>query len=214
MITRKWNRPQSVFMRTSLRYVDYEGAIRAGKTTPLVWKIINYGIEHPGIMMALFRWTQDALDMQLKAKFYEECPRELLGPGPRPRKGTDLKTGWNAKGEFQEFTNGSLVYMRSLKSSDDASRYVKFAGLTLAVIGIDQPEELPLDIYSALKGRLSQAGYPQQMLLTPNPPAPNHWLADEFPTDGKPVPEGHLYLCTTMYDNREFLGDKYALRVD
>ena len=36
--------------------------MRAGKTTPLVWKLINYAIEYPGIAMMLTRWTQDALD--------------------------------------------------------------------------------------------------------------------------------------------------------
>lgn len=181
------------------RYVDYEGAIRAGKTTPLIWKIINYAVEFPGIKMMLCRWTGDALDMQLKPKFYEECPKELLG-------------AWNAKEEYQNFTNGSLVYLRSLKSSDDAARYAKFAGLTLAVIGVDQPEELPEDIYHALKGRLSQPGFPQQMLLTPNPPAPNHWLADEFPEDNH-IP-GHLYLNTSVYDNREILGENYIRELE
>jgi hypothetical protein len=194
--------PQGIFMRADWqkhRFVDLEGAIRSGKSTPLVWRIIDYAITYPGIKMMLSRWTGDALEMQLKPKFYEECPREILG-------------NWNAKQEYQEFTNGSLVYMRSLKSADDAARYSKFAGLTLGVVGVDQPEELPADIYHALKGRLSQPGYPQQMLLTPNPPAPNHWLADEFPEDNHI--EGHLYICTSVYDNREHIGDNYIRELE
>lgn len=199
VIIRKWNRPQTVFLKSRTRLLDFEGAIRAGKTTPLIWKIINYAIEFPGIKMLLARWTGDALDMQLKPKFYEECPRELLGK-------------WNAKEEYQEFTNKSLVYLRSLKSSDDVARYTKFAGLTLAVIGIDQPEELPEDIYHALKGRLSQPGFPQQMLLTPNPPGIHHWLAKEFPEDNSI--QGHEYLSTAVYDNRGILGDEYIRELE
>jgi hypothetical protein len=149
--------------------------------------------------MLLCRWTGDALDMQLKPKFYEECPKELLGK-------------WNAKEEYQEFTNGSIVYLRSLKSSDDSARYSKFAGLTLAVIGVDQVEEVPYDIYHALKGRLSQPGFPQQIVVTPNPPAPNHWIVDEFPEDNKI--EGHLYINTSVYDNREILGDNYIAELE
>jgi hypothetical protein len=199
LIVRKWNRPQTVFLKATARNVDFEGAFRAGKTTPLIWKIINYAIEYPGIKMMLSRWTGDSLDMQLKPKFYEECPPELLGK-------------WNAKEEYQAFTNGALVYMRSLKSSDDSVRYSKFAGLTLAVIGIDQAEEVPYDIYHALKGRLSQPGFPQQICVTPNPPAPNHWLVDEFPEDNKI--EGHLYINTAVYDNRAILGDNYITELE
>lgn len=182
------------------RFVNLEGAIRSGKSTPLIWKIIDYAVNYPGIKMMLSRWTGDALEMQLKPKFYEECPREILG-GP-----------FNSKQEYQEFANGSLVYLRSLKSADDSARYAKFAGLTLGVIGVDQPEELPADIYHALKGRLSQPGMPQQMLLTPNPPAPNHWLADEFPEDNHI--DGHLYICTSVYDNREHIGDQYIKELE
>jgi hypothetical protein len=194
VIVRKWSRAQGLFMTATERFVDFEGAIRAGKTTPLIWKMINYCVEYPGIHCMLARWTGDALDAQLKPKFYEECPRELL-----------LK--WNAREEFQEFTNGSRIYIRSLKSADDTARYAKFAGLTLAVIGIDQPEELPADVYFALKGRLSQPGFPQQLLLTPNPPGSDHWLVDEFPEENNL--KNHLYLHTSVYDNRDVLGDEY-----
>ena len=49
VIVRHWNRPQSEFMRAKERYVDFEGAIRSGKTTPLIWKMLNYAVEYPGI---------------------------------------------------------------------------------------------------------------------------------------------------------------------
>ncbi|MCR4339549.1 MAG: hypothetical protein NUW01_06645 [Gemmatimonadaceae bacterium] len=149
--------------------------------------------------MLLARWTQDALDAQLRPKFYEECPPELLGK-------------WNAKEEYQSFTNGSILYMRALKTSDDAARFSKIAGLTLAVIGVDQPEEVPEDVYAALKARLSQPGYPQQMLLTPNPPNVLHWLCDEFPEDNHI--DGHRYILTSVYDNRHIVGDNYIAELE
>jgi len=206
VIRRRWNRPQSEFLVATERFVDFEGAIRAGKTTPLIWKILKYCLDYPGIQCLLTRWTSDALEVQLKSKFYEECPRALLGRGPQPDPQTGA-TGWNPKQEYQEFTNGSRAYLRSLKSSDDTARYAKAAGLTLAVIGIDQAEEVPFDVYAYLKGRLSQAGFPQQMLLTPNPPGSDHWLTKEFPEEN--TIRNHRYLHTSMYDNREILGDEY-----
>jgi hypothetical protein len=137
--------------------------------------------------------------MQLRPKFYEECPPELLAK-------------WNAREEYHEFTNSSLLYLRSLKTSDDSARYAKFAGLTLGVVGVDQPEELPPDVFTALKARLSQVGFPHQMLLTPNPPAPNHWLAQEFP-DGGDLPN-HRYIRTSIYDNRAIIGEEYIAELE
>lgn len=201
VIRKTWNVPQSEFMRITpeqARYVDFEGAVRAGKSTPLIWKLIEYAMNYPGIQMMLCRWTDDALK-QLVALFYAECPKELLGD-------------WNSKDECQPFTNGSLLFIRSLKTSDDNARYVKFSGLTLAVIALDQPEEVPVDVYEALKARLSQPGYPQQLLLTPNPPAPNHWLTLEFPEDN--TRPGYKMIHTTVYDNRRILGEQYILALE
>lgn len=211
VIALEWNRPQGVFIRATQRYVDLEGAVRSGKTTALVWKVIFYGLQHPGIHCMLSRWTDDALKAQLKPRFYELCPKEFLGPGPNPERGTG-ENGWNADAQYQEFKNGSRVYLRGLKSSDEGMRYGKFAGLTLAVIGVDQPEEVPKDVYAALLARLSQRGFPQQMLLTPNPPGHDHWLADpespfSFP-EGNTKPD-HLYLTTEVYDNEKWLGKEY-----
>jgi len=134
VIERLWNRPQSEFMKATERFICFEGAVRSGKSTPLVWKLINYAIEHPGIRMLLTRWTQDALDAVLKPLLYQECPRELLGRNVQSTDATS-PNGWNAKEEYQEFRNGSRLYIRALKTSDDTARYAKFAGLTLAVIG-------------------------------------------------------------------------------
>ncbi len=199
VIVRNWNRPQTDFLKCTDRYVDFEGAVRAGKTTPLVWALIIAMVEHPGIQCMLTRWTQDALDAQLKPKFYEECPPEL-------------RRRWNAKEEYEEFHNGSRCYIRALKTSDDSARYSKISGLTLAKIAVDQPEEIPEDVYAALKARLSQPGFPQQLLLCPNPPSPNHWLVSEFPEDNH-IP-GHKYLLTSVYDNRAILGDNYIAELE
>jgi len=52
-----------------------------------------------------------------------------------------------------------------------------------------------------------QSGYPYQMLLTPNPPHHDHWLAKEFPEDN--THPDHRYIRTTVYDNRVALGEAY-----
>jgi hypothetical protein len=200
VIEHRWNPVQSRFLLAAAAefpYVDLEGAVRAGKTTPLVAKIAGYCVDFPGIHCALTRWTQDGLDAQLKPRWRDWCHQN----GIALRYHTDE--------EYDEVVaTGSRVYLRALKASEQTNRYGKLAGLTLAVLGIDQPEEVPADVYRAfVPARLSQVGYPHQVLLTPNPPGETHWLADDFPVSNTHA--GHLYLRTSVYDNRHNLGDAY-----
>lgn len=195
----RWNRPQTEFMTASERFVLFEGAIRAGKTTPLVWRVIQDAQQHPGMLILLSRWTQENLDAVIRPVFYQACPSPLLAE-------------WLPREQLQRFRNGSGVYLRALRPSEESSRYAKVHGLTVAKVAIDQAEELPRDIYHALKGRISQPGYPQQVLLTANPPNEDHWLADEFPdAGGKP---DHRLIRTSVYDNREVLGETYLASLE
>lgn len=204
----QWNEPQTRFLRSQARYLDFEGAIRSGKSTALVWKLIEYTQKYPGINILFTRWTQDALDAQIKPLFFNTCPPELLAEKlPDGRKGP-----WDGQQEFVYFANGSRIYLRALKTSDEASRFSKVAGLTLAIIAVDQPEEIPEWMYLYLKGRLSQPGYPQQMILTPNPPEYGHWLVREFPVDNR-RPD-HEYIFTTTYDNEKNLGSAYIRNLE
>lgn len=202
----QWNEPQTRFLKSKTRYLDFEGAIRSGKSTALVWKLINYAQEYPGINILFTRWTQDALDAQIKPILYQHLPPELLATeiieGGKRRPGA-----WHGEQEYLLFANGSRIYLRALKTSDEASRFSKVAGLTLAIIAVDQPEEIPQWMYFYLKGRLSQPGFPQQMILTPNPPEFGHWLNTEFPMNNN-RPD-HEYIFTTTYDNAKNLGDGY-----
>lgn len=189
---------QSELFRAHKRYVDFEGAVRAGKTTPAILKVIRSCEQYPGIQWLMARWTQDATDAQLKARFRELCSPHII-------------VGWNAQEQYYEIASKtdtpSRIYLRGLRASEDKARYSKFAGLTLAGVYIDQAEELPYDFYQALQARLSQPGFPQQMILTPNPPNEDHWIAKEFPIDNSH--QDHLYIRTTVYDNRAALGEDY-----
>jgi hypothetical protein len=198
-----WNTPQSQFLLTRaqvggpIEYIDLEGAIRAGKSTPAVSKLAEYAVTYPGIHMGAARWSQDALDAQVKPLW-----RDMAG-----KQGLTLQ--WHADEEYDEVQPfGSRVYLRALKASEETNRYGKLAGLTLSVLWVDQPEEVPHDVYKAyIPGRLSQPGFPHEAWLTPNPPGEGHWLAIEFPEDNSLA--HHTYIRTTVYDNRHNLGDAY-----
>ena len=174
-----------------------EGAVRSGKTTIALLKLGRYCERHPGLLAIIARWKEKDAHSQLAAKF-----RELYGNRVR----------WNAREERFEFGNGSAVYVRGLKPSEGSARYSRFAGLTVALGYIDQPEEVPEDIFDALKARFSQPGMPHFCLLTPNPVDDDHWLSRQFPLDNSRP--GHRYLQTTVYDNRAALGDEYIAQLE
>ena len=67
---------------------------------------------------------------------------------------------WHSEEHYDELQNGSRVYLMGLRSGEPQSNpYVKFIGLTLAGIYIDQAEELEehKDIYQQLKSRLRRS---------------------------------------------------------
>jgi hypothetical protein len=192
-----WNPIQSVALQATHRFVDLEGGIRAGKTTPLVAKPADLAIRYPGIHCFLGRWTDDAVSAQLRPAWRDYAAK------------VGLELQWHGDEQYDEVVGtGSRVYLRGLRASEDSNRYGKFRGLTLAWIGIDQAEEVPHDVFLELAGRLSQPGYPHQLWLTPQPVVPDHWIAKTFPEDN-PYPD-HLYLRTNVYDNVANVGQAYV----
>lgn len=190
---------QTAFWHSTARYQDLEGAVRSGKTTIALLKLLRRCQEYPGICCLATRWTEDNTKAQIKARLKELWPPDFLGR-------------WNADEHCFECSNGSRVYVRGLKPGEDAGRYSKFAGLTLAIIYVDQPEEIPEDFFNALKARLSQPNMPAEMYLTPNPPDEDHWLASAFPDDNRD-PEYH-YIRTTVYDNADHLEPDYIPKLE
>lgn len=191
-----WNPKQAAFLECEEPFQNLEGGVRAGKSYVLCWKVLQYCVRFPGICIALTRYTQDGLDAMLRPVWRDVCRRANLNPV------------WKSDEECDVLPNGSRVYLRALKSSDDQRRYSKLAGLTLAILAIDQAEELPEDIYRHyVPARLSQPGFPKAVWITPNPPMPNSWIAREWPPDhNKP---GHVLIRTTMFDNVDVLGKDY-----
>lgn len=169
------------------RHVDLEGAIRSGKTTAALWKVLHSCTTHPGIQWLIFRYS----DQETRTKLKPHVSRLLREAG--------IEAPWNAQELCFEFPNGARVYAFGLKAQDQASRYTKLRGLTLAGIYCDQTEELPYDVYLELLGRLTQQGQPHQLLLTPNPPAEDSWLAREFPEDNRHA--HNQYYRVSIYEN-------------
>ena len=201
-----WNRPQSEFRRVRaepggpIQFVDYEGAVRAGKTTAPCAKVCDYAMEYPGIHLCLSRWKDTDLFGQV-VPAWRDMARQY-----------GLQIKWHPDEQYDEVVGyGSRVYLRALHTNELDSRYSKLAGMTLAVLWIDQPEEVPQDVYQAyVPARLSQPDYPHEVWLTPNPvDETDHWIAKDFPTNPDELPANHHYIHTSLYDNVAGVGEQY-----
>jgi hypothetical protein len=182
-----WKGVTAAFMQDTTRHVDFEGAFRVGKTTAALWKVFNLCLEHPGIHCLICRYSDGDTQTKLKPPWRAIC--QTAG----------VSVHWDSTELCDVFPNGSKVYIFGIKAQDQTSRYGKFRGMTLAVIYNDQTEELPHDVFLEMIGRLSQSGFPHQLLLTPNPPDENHWLAREFP-ENNPYKD-RKYYSAPIYAN-------------
>lgn len=202
-----WNRPQSIFKQIHAvphgptQYINYEGAVRTGKTTAPAAKTCDYSFQDwPGIHMCLSRWKDTDLWAQVVPAWRDMARRY----------GIELR--WHPDEQYDEIVaTGSRVYLRSLHTNELDSRYSKLAGLTLAVLWVDQPEEVPKDVIEAyVPARLSQPGYPHELWLTPNPvDETDHWIAEWFPTDPAKRKPNYHYIPTALYDNVAGVGQQY-----
>ena len=192
-----WRGVVAKFMQDKTRLIDFEGAFRVGKTTAALWKVFNSCMEHPGIHWLICRYSDG--DTQTKIK----------PPWRKVLREAGQHVDWDSEEQCDVFPEvdgkRSRVYIFGIKAQDQVMRYGKLRGLTLAGIYNDQTEELPHDVFQEMMGRMSQQGFPHQILLTPNPPDPNHWLAKEFPEDNHIL--GRKYYSAPIHANAHNLPD-------
>jgi len=193
------------------RCVDVEGAPRSAKSWGIgfwIWKLVY---KYPGIQVFYCRYKDDDLvtlrDVWSKVSVY-------FPPYLQPK--------WNSSDQSWDFPNKSRVLLSSLRVSEGATAaaiHGKYKGKTIAVVIVEEAQEVPKTNYDGLKERLSQSktpdgtdcDYPLKIVLVHNSVDKDHWIAKEFPlgADGETctVP-GHLHLRADLYSNRKNLGPK------
>jgi hypothetical protein len=184
-----WKGVVAEFLLDETRMIDFEGAFRVGKTTAALRKVLRSCIKYPGIQWLICRYSDGDTQTKLKPPWRTMCRNAGVKVQWDSAEMCDvfpcIKDGEVCTADSHKNCGGkqSRVYIFGVKSQDQTSRYGKFRGMTLGGIYNDQTEELPHDVFLEMTGRLSQNGYPHQLLLTPNPPDENHWLTREFPED-------------------------------
>lgn len=186
---------QREIIRAQERFVDVEGALRSAKTWSCLIKIRRQMEEYPGIRWVMSRWTEGDLNQKLVPDYRNVCALMSVPHGD-----------WNAKESCYDLANGSRIYAVHLKTSQTDNKFATVRGLTVAGFYIDQLEEVPEDVYNEAALRLSQPGFPQQMLVSPNPVPETHWIARRWPTN-RQFPD-HRYINLSIWDNKHNLDEK------
>lgn len=188
---------------------DVEGAARSAKSWGIAFWIWVLAYKYPGIQIFYCRFKDDDLktlrDVWAKVSVYF--------PGY-------LHPKWNTDFDSWDFPNQSRVYLSSLKVSEAADAeaiHGKYKGKTIAVVIIEEAQEVPKANYDGLKERLSQSKhpdgtavkYPLKIVLVHNSIDLDHWIAEEFPlaADGDTcTKEGHQHIRADLYSNQHNLG--------
>lgn len=199
------------------RYWDVEGAPRSAKSWGAAIWIWLLCYLYPGIRIFYCRYKDDDL----------KTLREVWGK-VSARFPSYLQPVWNTKEEAWDFPNGqwkgdvysgSRVYLSSLRVAEASTAdavHGKYKGKTLAVIVIEEAQEVPKINYDGLKERLSQSvddfgiprDYPLKLVLVHNSVNTDHWIAKEFPLDGEgnSLKAGYAHIRADLYSNAPNLG--------
>jgi hypothetical protein len=188
---------------------DVEGAARSAKSWGIgfwIWKLVY---TYPGIQVFYCRYKDDDLKTlrDVWAKVSVHFP-DYMQPT------------WNTDFDSWDYANGSRVYISSLKVSEAADAeaiHGKYKGRTLAVVIIEEAQEVPHANYVGLKERLSQSRapdgtprrYPLKIVLVHNAIDTDHWINEEFPlaADGDSCArDGHAHIRADLYSNAANLG--------
>lgn len=196
---------------------DVEGSPRSAKSWGVGFWLWKLAYQYPGIQIFYCRYKDDDLktlrDVWNKVSVY-------FPPYLQPT--------WNTKEESWDFPNGewvgevysgSRVILSSLRVAEAMTAdavHGKYKGKTLAVVVIEEAQEIPRVNYLGLKERLSQSKtpigipfrYPLRIVLVHNCVDEDHWIAQEFPLngDGTCTREGHRHIRADLYSNAQNLG--------
>ena len=188
---------------------DVEGAPRSAKSWGIGFWIWKLAYQYPGIQVFYCRYKDEGL-IQLRDVWSKVGAYFPAG----------LHAAWNSQDQAYDFPNGSRVFLSSLKVSeaaDQAAVHGKYKGKTIAVVIIEEAQEVPRVNYIGLKERLSQSKtpqgenypYPLKIVLVHNAVDADHWIAQEFPLaadDDTCTKPGHKHIRADLYSNQHNLG--------
>ena len=175
--------------------IDAEGARMCGKTWLFSAKVLNACRDTPGMWWLINRYSGTETDNQLRPVF-RDVARQM-----------DVALEWHGdeSAYWLPEVNGriSKVFAYGLKTQAKDECFAKVRGSGVGGLWNDQSEETPEDIGTEMRALIRQPDVPHQLLLSPNPPDEEHYLADQFPEG---INDGlRRYYRLSLYDNKHNL---------
>lgn len=176
--------PQAAFRRSKAKIRGYGGAMAGGKSRAMCEEAFDYALDHPGILIPVFRQEHTSIVRSTRKTFFEQVlPPELLAE-------CDTK---NSQGEdWVRFPNGSEVHFSGL--SDPLRWYSSEIGAVFFDEAQEMSEEYVVRIITRMRQRCrtcvqdgseSCAHMPHKAALSFNPDNPGHWLQNWFLQDAQ-----------------------------
>lgn len=197
------------FLADDTPQIDLEGARYSAKTWTCCAKVLTSAKEHSGIRWLACRYSNEEAKTKIKTVLQYEVA---------PRMGIDLHWTEDEKAFTVPTVAGdSKVFVHGLKAQSRQEELAKVRGLDMGGIWNDQSEELPQAVAEELPFGTRQQGYPHQLILSPNPPAEDHFITDMFPDeclyniprDQRIFPH-RAYYRLSLYDNPHCPKDKLS----
>jgi len=191
-----FNRKQVEFINAKDRYVLFSGGFGAGKTLPLIVKMILYSLFFPKNRVLLGRKNLSDVEKGLLPDLFEIIPNSWFT--------------YRIKDGIIRFFNGSEIILFGLDNLQEGSQadikkaQQKVKSLNLGGYFIDQLEGIDKAVFKALNARLRRNVLLRQGNMTTNPA--NYWAYDYFAVNPK---KNTKLIQTSMLDNKKNLPEDY-----
>ena len=167
------------------------GAYGCGKTTAMLWGIIDVSMKYPGIKSYVCRKFNEDVISTTRKIFYRECPADLI----------DFTEGG---GKVCYLVNGSSIEFGGLYTRQKQRLKIPVT----SVIGVDELAEIDEEDFTDLIGRRRgdftakehEEGikYPLLFMAASNPPNYDHWMYKKWVTEKN---SNYALFEASMYDN-------------
>lgn len=171
---------------SNTRYLLISGGVGSGKSYTLIFRVMRFLIEYPGIRILVTDSNWPSLRDTTYSDFLDLFPNELIEKHNRVEHKVVL-------------VNGSSVIFRAFDNPRKLKRY------TFGAIFAEELTDISEEMFKMVRTRLRQPGYPGSFTGATNPSTYQNWVYKTFIEN--PIPDSEV-LYSNTFDNR-FLDDTY-----